>query len=154
MTFSGRCLNVPYAMAHGTATEVAAKWATRAQAAQADYTAGVNRVTQAPGAAAAAAADTWQARLQDPATKAKFQRKVSAVTLDQWKTAAANYGASRFAQGVAAKEQKYAQSMGPLLSFIDNAVQQVKAMPNVTFEDRLQRSRAMQTIMHSYQGTA
>jgi hypothetical protein len=92
--------------------------------------------------------------LQDPATKAKFIRKVQAVSLEQWKNAAANYGASRYSQGVAAKEQKFAAAMQNLLPFIDQAVAQVKAMPNATFEDRLQRSRAMQTIMHSYTGTA
>jgi hypothetical protein len=141
-------------MAHGTPTEVAQKWAQRSQAAAPEYTAGVNRVTVAPGERAAAASATWLARLNDPQTKAKFERKVRAVTLEHWKSAASQYGASRYAQGVAAKEQKFAAAMVPLLAYIDNAVAQVKAMPNVTFEDRLQRSRAMQTLMHNYQGTA
>lgn len=145
---------LPGEMAHGTAAEVATKWSQRSQAAAPEYTAGINRVTVAPGTQAAAAADTWLARLNDPVTRAKFQRKVAAVTLEQWKSAATQYGASRYSQGVAAKESKFQAAMTTLLPFIDNAVAQVKAMPNATFEDRLQRSRAMQTIMHSYTGSA
>lgn len=145
---------MPLPMAHGTAAEVAAKWAKNAQAAQSEYTAGVNRVTQAPGEKAAQAANVWQARVSDPQVLEKFKRKVSAVSLDQWKNAAANYGASRYSQGVASKQEKFAQAMQPLLQYIDNAKQQVHAMPNVTFEDRLQRSRMMQVLMHRYQGTA
>lgn len=145
---------IPAAMAHGTPQEVAQKWSQRSQAAAPDYTAGINRVTSSPTAAAAAAVQTWLARLQDPATAQKYVRKLNAVTLEQWKTAAANYGASRYSQGVANKEAKYQAAITPLLQYIDSAVAQVKSMPNATFEDRLQRSRAFQTIMHNYQGTA
>lgn len=139
-------------MAHGSAADVATKWSQRSQAAAPDYTTGIQRVTTAPGQLAAAASATWLARLNDPATVAKFQRKVAAVSLQAWQNAATQYGASRYSQGVAAKEGKFASAMQNLLPFIDNAVAQVKAMPNATFEDRLQRSRAMQTIMHSYTG--
>lgn len=140
-------------MAHGSADEVATKWSQRAQAASSEYTAGIARVTTAPGQLAAQAAQTWLARLNDPATVAKFQRKVQAVSLQDWQNAATQYGASRYSQGVAAKEAKFASAMNKLLPFIDQAVAQVKRMPNATFEDRLQRSRAMQTIMHGYTGT-
>lgn len=140
-------------MARMTAAEVAQKWAQRAGAAQADYTAGVNRVTEAPGQAAANAADVWQARLQDPQVLAKFKRKVSAVSLEQWKSAAANYGAARYAQGVSSKTAKFEAAMAPLLSYIDSGLAQIKSMPNVTLEDRIQRSAAWQRYMNKYQGT-
>lgn len=141
-------------MSHGTAAEVAQKWSQRSQAAAADYTAGVERVSVAPGEKAAAAATTWLARLNDPATVAKFKRKVSAVDLATWKAAASQYGSARYSQGVAAKEPKMAKALSTLLPFIDAGVAQVKRMPNATFEDRLQRSRAMQVYMHGYRGQA
>lgn len=141
-------------MAHGTPQEVAQKWAQRSQAAASDYTAGVQRVTTSPTDAAANAHATWIARLQDPATVEKYQRKLRAVSLEQWKQAATQYGASRYSQGVAAKESKFEAAMVPLLQYIDNARAQVHRMPNATFEDRLQRSRAMQTLMHNYRGQA
>lgn len=145
---------VRLAMAHGSPQEVAQKWSQRSQAAAQDYTAGINRVSTSPTEAAANAHATWSARLADPNTVAKYQRKLRAVTLEEWKSAAAQFGASRYSQGVAAKEAKFERAMVPLLQFIDSAVAQVKRMPNVTFEDRLQRSRAMQTLMHNYKGAA
>lgn len=140
-------------MAHGTAAEVAQKWSRNAQAGQQDYTAGVNRVTQSPTAAAAAAGATWQARVSSQAALQKFQRKLNAVSLDEWKTRTTSVGAQRFAQGVAASESKMQSAMTSLLPFIDNLKAQVKSMPNATLQDRIQRMNAWVMGMSQYTGT-
>jgi hypothetical protein len=141
-------------MAHGTPQDVAAKWAQRASAAGTDYTAGINRVAVSPGQAAAAAAPTWQAAVSSPDALAKYKRNVGLVTLEAWQNAATQYGSARYTQGVAAKQAKYEAIMAQLLPYIDRGVAQIKAMPKATFEDRLQRSRAMQVYMHNFQRTA
>lgn len=141
-------------MSHGTAEEVSASWLSGIQGATAKMTAGVNRVTTAPGQAAVQSKARWQAAMSDPATADKWARNVGNVTLQQWQSAMTQYGINRVAQGAAAKQQKFAAAMGPLLNYIDSGVAKIKAMPNTTFEDRLLRSQAMQRWMHAYQRPA
>lgn len=141
-------------MAHGTATEVAAKWQSRIAAASTEMQAGVDRVSQAPGQAAAAKKQKWINRLMEQGTQDKWARKVAAVSLGDWQAAMKNYGIQRAVQGAQAKQAKYEAALGPLLSYIDQGRQQIRNMPDLTLEDRLQRSRAMQMWMSNYRKPA
>lgn len=135
---------------HGSAQEVADKWAANIQNAQQSMKNGVARVTVSPGQAAVAKAQKWQAAMADPATFQKWQNNTGRVSLAAWQTAMNDVGIARVAAGAQAKKHKFEAAMGPLLSFIDNAVQQVKTMPDLTIEDRIARSAAMQRLMHGY----
>ncbi len=134
-----------------TPQEAAAKWAARTSAASSDYASGVMRVTQAPGAAAAAASSKWQARVADPSTKSKFERGSSAVSLQAWQQAASQKGASRLASGAQAAAPKFEQTMAKLLPYIATARAAVRAMPSGDLEQNIARSAAMARAMAKFQ---
>lgn len=139
---------------HGTAQEVADKWATNIGNATTSMKNGVARVTVAPGEAAAQKAAKWQQAMQDPATFTKWQNNVRRVSLGSWQQSMNDIGIARVAAGAQAKKAKFEQAMNSLLQHIDAGVQQIKSMPDTTFEERLARSTAMQRWMHSYQRPA
>lgn len=142
------------AFAHGTASEVADKWATNLGNAQTSMTNGVNRVTTPPGQAAAAKRQKWVAAITAPATQDKWARKVAAVPLQTWKDSMTNIGIPRAAQGAQQKKPKFQAAMASLLPFIDQVAAQVRAMPDTTPNDREQRAIAMMRGMRNYQGTS
>lgn len=135
-------------MARLTAEEYAQKWATRMAAATSDYTAGIQRVTQAPGAAAAAKEQKYQAGVQAAVTSGKWRRKVGAVSLQDWQNAAVNKGASRLASGAQNAQSKMAAAGARILPIIDAARQAVSGMPDNTVEERINKSAAFQRELH------
>lgn len=128
-------------MARVTPEQAAQKWSTRLGGATAEITQGVNAVTVAPGAKAAAQKQAWLARVQ--ASADKWARNVSRVSLDEWKSKMINVGIPRIAQGATANQDKMARFMNEFLPFLDRGVATVKAMPKVTVEDGIQRAVAM-----------
>lgn len=141
-------------MARLTAAEAAAKWSQRSTAAAADYTAGVQRVTTAPGVAAAAAAQTWQTAVASPDALAKYRNNVALVSLQDWQNAATQYGSARYAQGVAAKQSKYENIIAQVLAYQDQILPTIKRMDKSTFAARVQRSVAWQNAMHNFKRTS
>ena len=83
-----------------SAAEAAEKWQRRASQASGDYASGINRVTEAPGAKAARKKDKWRAGLERAAQEGTWEKRVAAVSLDDWKEAAITKGAQRFSGGV------------------------------------------------------
>lgn len=138
-------------MAHGTASEVAAKWLSRIQQAQPEMTAGVARVTTAPGQAAANKRQKWVNALMDPATQDKWARNVASVSLSSWQAAMNDYGIARAAQGASAKLAKTEASFQSLLSYIDNVQSQVRSMDDSTPAAREQRALTNMRLMAKYQ---
>lgn len=135
-----------------SADQVASKWSRNAQNAAQDYAAGIAAVTQNPLSQAAAAADLWQQRVNTAQAKAKFQRKLNAFPFDQWKAIAAQFGQSRYSQGVADKANKYAQAIGPVLAYERAGLAQIESMPKTTLQDRIQRATAWMQYMANYSG--
>lgn len=140
------------AYAHGTAQEVADKWATNMGNAQTSMQNGVARVTEAPGQAAVAKQQKWILAMQSADVQAKWARKTGAVTLAQWKDSMNNIGIQRAVQGATQKKQKMVNAMTTLLPFIDQVAATVRAMPDNTPADREQRALAMMRGMRNYQG--
>jgi len=117
--------------------DAAAKWSQRASAAQGDYQAGVQSVSQAPGAAAAAKSDKWLQGVQG--AKDKFKSRVGAVSLSDWQTATVQKGAPRYGTGVQQAQGKMAQFLSEFGPHLDAVTARVKSMPDTTFEQRMQR---------------
>jgi hypothetical protein len=124
------------------------KWARRTKQAQQDYVTGIQSVQQAPGAAAAAKQQTYIARVTESAPK--WARKVGAVSLADWQTAATTVGAQRISSGVDKATNKVAAVAAPLLQAVDSARAAVKSMPNATLEDRIARSAEFQRKMAAF----
>lgn len=115
------------------------KHARRTIAAVPDYTAGVNRVTTAPGIEAAKKQAKMKANLIKAIDSGKWGRRVASVSLEDWKEAAGTKGAGRIAAGVEAASPKvraFAEQVLPVLARIKS---EVDAMADLTLEDGIAR---------------
>lgn len=125
-------------MARLNPEEAAAKWAQRTQAAQPDYVAGVERVSQAPGAKAASKRQKWEQGLRDNADK--WQQRVGSVSLSDWQQATVEKGGARFAAGAAASESKMAEFQREFQPHLDRVVERAAQMPDNTLEQRIAKA--------------
>lgn len=127
------------------------KWVNRLSAATADIQAGIARVQEAPGMAAARSAQKYQNNVT--AAFPKWKRNVASVGLSDWQQAA-TAGVSRVAQGAQQKAGKYQAFANSFYPHLDAGVNKIKAMDNSTFEARVQRAVAMMRHNASYQRPA
>jgi len=123
-----------------TPQEGTAKWLQRLSGATSEVTAGIAKVTEAPGQAAVRSKQKYQNNVV--AAFPKWERNTANVSLQSWQQAATQ-GASRIAQGAQQKQGKYENFASQFYPYLDQQVAKVKAMPNATFEDRVQRAVAM-----------
>lgn len=117
------------------------KWKNNLSSATAAIQAGIQRVTEAPGAKAAAKQQKWIQNVQ--ASQDKWRRNVAAVSLQQWKDLFTNVGVQRVAQGAQAKQSKYTDFAQQFYPYLDQGVAQIQNMPDTSFEERVQRAVAM-----------
>lgn len=128
-------------MARVTPEAAAQKWSTRLQNATPDITAGVNRVTEAPGVAAARQKQLWVSRVTQSADK--WARRVSAVSLPDWQRSMIDKGVPRIAGGATAAVPKVTAFMQEFLPWVDQGVQQIANMPKGGVEQGIARAAAM-----------
>jgi len=129
-------------MAKLTATEVAAKYKRRAQAASQDYVTGVQSVTESPGEKAAKQADKMLAKITESITSGKWAQRVASVSLADWKKNTIEKGGARYSTGVAAGEQKMEKFMADFLPHLEAGKAKIDAMANMTLEDGIARNAA------------
>lgn len=129
-------------MAKLNAQQVAEKWGRRLKASGEDMRIGVNNVTEAPGIAAARAQDKMLANTTEAITSGRWANAVRAVPLEQWKNALITKGIPRISAGVDGAMQAQVQMYEKLLAAVDSVASKVRAMPNVTLEDSIQRMTA------------
>lgn len=118
------------------------KHARRVKGALEDMRQGVERVTEAPGVRAAKKADKMRANLLEALDSGKWQRRVAAVTAEEWKAAMLNKGVNRVAAGIDAAHDKVRAFAEQLLSYQANLMSQVETMPDLTLEDSIARATA------------
>jgi len=119
--------------------EVADKHARRLKAATEDIRIGVERVTEAPGAKAAAKAEKMKQNLVAAIDSGKWQKRVSSVTLDEWKSKMIAKGLGRIASGVDAALPKTTEFHAQLQDHQSGIDAQIAKMPDLTLEDNIQR---------------
>jgi hypothetical protein len=122
-----------------TPQQIADKWASNLSNSTTSITAGVNGVTQAPGAKAAAAADFWLQRVTQ--SKAKFATNVAKVSLQDWKDAMINIGVPRVASGAQANKPKMVAFMTKFLPYVKAGVDALP--PKGDLAANIQRAVAM-----------
>lgn len=127
------------------------KWVNNLSGATAEIQAGIDRVTEAPGLKAAAKSQKWIQAVQ--ASQDKWKRNVAAVSLEQWKALFKGVGVQRIAQGAQAKQSKYTAFATQFFPYLEQGVNKVNAMPDTTFEERVQRSVAMMRHNHDFKRT-
>lgn len=135
-----------------TPEQAQTKWVNRLSGATSDIQAGVARVTTAPGQQAAAKADKWLANVT--AAQAKWKRNVGNVSLDDWKNYMTNVGIPRIAQGAQAKQQKFGNFAQQFFPYLAQGVAKVEAMPDTTYEQRVNKAVAMMGHNHAFKRSA
>lgn len=126
-----------------TPEQGAEKFSRKASAASGDYAAGVDRVTQAPGAKAVQARAKWIAKVTDPATQEKWATQTGRVGLEEWRTATKEKGVGNYSRGVQLGGAKYAAAARELYAHIQAGEDAIARLPNVSLEDGIARSSAM-----------
>lgn len=134
-------------MARVNAQQWLDKWGRRLNAAGPDITAGIQRVTQAPGQAAAAAKDRWAAGVQQSITDGTWANNVAKVPLQDWQAAMTQKGIPRLGQGITTAQTKKASKIQTFLSAVDAASADAHALPRGGLEANIQRSVAFQRSM-------
>lgn len=126
-------------MAKLTPEEFADKHARRLKGSLEDMRSGIEKVTTAPGVAASKKADKMLANLTAKVQDGTWARRVAGVPLEEWKDKMINKGLSRVPGGIDAARGKVVDFAGQLLPAIDAAQGKVKAMPDLTIEDSINR---------------
>jgi hypothetical protein len=95
-------------------------YVTRAGAAGAAYTAGVQAPRQPWAAATSAAATTWANGVSAAVTDGRFAKGVNNAGDATWSSGCINVGAARYPGGIAAGKNKYSAKISPYLTAISN----------------------------------
>lgn len=122
-----------------TPEEYQAKHAERLKGSLEHVRRGVENVTEAPGAKAAAKADKWHASISSDRTKQKWRKNVAAVTLEAWKVDMLTKGVDRIPAGVDAAKDKVIAFAGKLFEHQNTGLRQLEGMNDVTLEDSIAR---------------
>ena len=120
----------------GTPAENAQKWKTRLSAATPEIQAGIQRVSVAPGQAAARQKQAYLAGVN--AQVDKWERNVSAVTRPSWQ-ADALAGVNRVAAGAASKVGKMESFLTQFQPHLDRVQAKLATMPRGGLEQNLAR---------------
>lgn len=105
----------------------------------ADIAAGVQKVTEAPTAKAAAKQEKMLQRLTAKVQDGTWANRLRAVTLEQWRDKMLNVGVPRISAGIEANRAKVAEFARQLLAYQDNLQNKIKSMPDLTLEQNIQR---------------
>ena len=139
-------------MAKLTAEQYAEKQARNLKNSLPDIRMGIERVTQAPGIAAAAAQPRMKDNLNRSIDDGRWAAKVRGVTLEEWKNAALNKGVDRIAAGIDQAHDKQVQMAGRLLAAVDSSAAKSNAMPKGTIQDSIARMTTFVEDMHKFKG--
>ncbi len=123
-----------------TPAEARAKHARNLKASLEDIRAGIDRVSEAPGRRAAAKADKWHAKMSAAETKEKWQRRVGAVSLEEWKSKARDVGVARIPGGIDAAAAKVEAFYSQLFPYQESLQGRIRNMPDLTIEDSVARA--------------
>ena len=126
-------------MAKVNANEYAEKWGRRLKGSTEDIRRGINRVSVAPGEAAAAQIELMKANLMKSLEDGTWERNVRAVGLDEWKDKILNNGLQRIGAGVDAAQSKQVAMAEKLLAAVDASVEVVNRTPRGDLETNISR---------------
>ena len=131
-------------------TTFASRWKTGMNNASTTIQDGVNAVTEAPGAKAAAQKDVW---VQNTiAAKEKWATNVSSVSLSDWKMAMIKKGIPALTNAVAVAESKVKVAADKLIPLINSLVDTLPAR-GATLAVNLQRVQHMAAgLQQAYAG--
>jgi hypothetical protein len=133
-----------------TAEEFANKHANRLKGALEEVRSGVQRVSKAPGQAAAAKKQKWIAKLQQPEVQAKWAKNVASVSLEDWKKQMLEKGVNRISSGIDAAHDKVVAFADELIAHQNAGLTKIEGMPDLTLEDSINRASSWIRHMSSF----
>lgn len=125
----------------GTPQEIAERQIRRTKASTQEMAEGIQRVTIAPGASAAASKEKWLSKLQENADK--WAHNTAAVPLAEWQRAAIEKGVPRVAAGLDAAKDKITNFYERVIPHIEAGQRKLDSMPKNNIEDSIARSTTM-----------
>lgn len=137
-------------MAKLTPEEYQEKHARRLKGSIQDIEKGIDRVTVAPGVQAAKKKDKMLTNLTKSVQDGTWARRVAGVPLEDWKSKMKTKGLVRIAGGIDDAKAKVIDFASQLLPAIDAAQAKVKAMPDLTLEDNINRMTTMAREMYKF----
>jgi len=126
-------------MAKLTAAEFQEKHARRLKASVEDMRRGIDRVTENPCEKAAAKQDKMLMNLTASVNSGKWANGLKRVGLEDWKKKARDIGVNRVAAGIDGAKDKVVSFAEVLLPHIDRGIAKIKAMPDITLDDNINR---------------
>jgi len=126
-------------MAKLTPVEFQEKHARRLKASVEDVRRGIDRVTENPCEKAAAKQDKMLTNLTAAVSSGKWAAGLKRVSLPEWKSKARDIGVNRIAAGIDGAKTKVVAFAEQLLPHIDRGQEKIKAMPDVTLDDNINR---------------
>ena len=122
-----------------TPAQAREKQARRLKGAIEDMRIGINAVTEAPGKKAAEKADKMLANLTAKVNDGTWARKVSAVTLEEWKKLMLEKGLGRIPAGIDGAADKVEAFFEQLFPYQDTLKAEIERLPDLTLEDNITR---------------
>ena len=135
-----------------SAAEYVEKLTTRTRAAIPDWQKGIERVEEAPGAAAARQAPAMLANLTEAVNSGRWAAKVGAVTKEEWQQKTLAKGPARIGPGLDAARPSMLVKAERLLSAVEAARNLARQQPRGTLEQNIQRSVIYMTEMAKHKG--
>ena len=129
-------------MAKLTPTEFAEKQGRRLKGSIEDIRAGLLRVTENPCVKAAGKKEKMKARINEAIDTGKWDSRLKAVGLEEWRSKAIDKGLGRISSGIDGAMKKVEDFAAQLLPYQDSVRAKIKAMPDMTLEDRINRATA------------
>lgn len=132
------------------ASTVASRWAAGGSASQQKWLANANATTVDPTALAIAAGPKYLQNVQTAYQQGRYQRGLQRSGKAGWLAGINGKGAQNFSNGFTESEQKFATAIAPVLQFEASLQARVKAMPNNTPQDAVNRAVAWIQGMQQY----
>jgi len=125
------------------------KYERRATVATEDYRDGVMNPSRDPIQAAISMRKTLEAKMARKETWDKWEAGLKYVGFEGWQKMALEKGVDRYAPGVRASLDKYADFASKFAEHLRKGVEEVHKMPKVTIDDSIKRAEYM--IRHNAQ---
>ena len=122
-----------------TPEEFVEKHARRLKGASVDMRTGVEKITVSPTSQAAQKIDKMRSHLIEAIDSGKVKRRLEAVTLEDWKSKMLSKGVGRVAEGIDQAAPKVLNFAQQLLPAVSAAQSKIKALPDLTLEDNINR---------------
>lgn len=131
-----------------SATDISKKWQSNMKGSQSYILEGVGRVTESPTAKAIEQIDKMQTKLNEAFDDGRVSAGLGKVSLSDWKKAMTEKVKARLASGVDFAQPKVEAFDKWLVDTLNGILPDIKAMPDMTLSDSVERVRRLMEYMH------